>query len=252
MWMPELAASLVAEPRFIALAFFAALSGIVYGFAGFGSALIYIPVGAALGAPEEAVLAISLFGIGSVVTVLPRAWREADRSEVLPMLGLALVTVLLGGWLLRIVPEVPLRWVLSAVVVATLVTLMLGWRYRGRPSRGTSLSVGAASGLLGGATGLIGPVVILFYLGGERSAGSVRANTIVFLTLLGAGLLPALLLQGLITSQGLVQALLLVPFYMGGTWIGQWLFDPRHERLYRGVAYGIVALAVVVGLPVWG
>ena len=95
-------------------------------------------------------------------------------------------------------------------------------------------------------------MVILFYLGGERSAGSVRANTIVFLTLLGAGLLPALMLQGLITTPGLVQALLLAPFYMAGTWIGQGLFDPRHETLYRGAAYGIVALAVVVGLPVWG
>ena len=45
--------------------------------------------------------------------------------------------------------------------------------------------------------------------------------------------------------------LMLLPYGLG-TRVGQALFDPAREEGYRVVAYGIIATAIVLGLPVWG
>jgi UPF0716 family protein affecting phage T7 exclusion len=43
---------------------------------------------------------------------------------------------------------------------------------------------------------------------------------------------------------------LAVPYFITSL-IGQALFDPRHQRLYRWAAYSVIALAVLSGLPLW-
>jgi len=45
-------------------------------------------------------------------------------------------------------------------------------------------------------------------------------------------------------------AILAVPYFFT-TLIGQSMFDPRHERLYRWASYGVIAAAVLTGLPIW-
>ena len=39
---------------------------------------------------------------------------------------------------------------------------------------------------------------------------------------------------------------------MIGNWVGGLLFDPDKERLYRGVAYILIAATALSGLPFWG
>lgn len=249
--MPDGLAAVLALPELAPLALLSIFVGVVYGFAGFGSALIFIPVASALVPPAQAILIMALFGLGSILTVLPRAWAEAERPQVLMMLAAALLLLPGGTWLLKVADPAPIRWAISAVVALTLGALIAGWRYRADPSSGARLAVGGAAGLLGGATGLTGPAVILFYLSGPGSTAATRANTIVFLTLLGAAILPGLALQGLITPAGLWLGLLLVPLYMAGNYAGQAMFSPSRDRLYRRIAYGLIALALVAGLPLW-
>ena len=39
--------------------------------------------------------------------------------------------------------------------------------------------------------------------------------------------------------------------YMGINWLGARLFDPARERVFRAVAYVVIATSAVLGLPVW-
>ena len=82
-------------------------------------------------------------------------------------------------------------------------------------------------------------------------AQPVRANTILFLAALDVVILTNLFLQGAVTLEIVYLAVVLSLPYAMTTMLGQSLFDPRHERLYRWAAYGVIALAVVSGLPVW-
>ena len=103
------------------------------------------------------------------------------------------------------------------------------------------LGVGEATGLIGGATGVTGPVVILFNLGAGVPAAAMRANTLVFLTLC----------SGLLPPQAIWLGIVLMLPYGLGNWIGQALFDPRAKMLYRRIAYAIIAGSALVGLPIW-
>ena len=227
------------------------IAGLVRGFSGFGTALIFVPVAGIYLDPRDVIILITLTGIASNAVVLPRAWTQGSRAEVGLLALAAIVTVPLGLWLLELVDKTTVRWVVAAVGACMLAALVSGWRYTGAVTRPTLLAIGGAAGVIGGMTGLTGPVVILFYLAGQAVAQSVRANTILFLAALDVVIIANLLIAGAVTWSLVVLAALLAIPYGATTMIGQRLFDPRHERLYRQLAYAVIALAVVTGLPVW-
>lgn len=247
--MPDGLAGALALPGLGWVLAAALAAGLVYGFAGFGAALIFVPIAAARIGPAGAVTLEALMGLASVFTVLPRALRQASLRDTGILLAASLVGLPLGTWLLAVADPVAMSWAISAVVALTLVALVAGWRRKTPDSTGALLGVGAASGALGGATGLTGPVIILFKLSGQGSAAEVRAATLVFLTLISVLLFLALWLRGLVRLDVLWLGALVVPVYAMGALAGQALFDPRLERLYRRLAYGLIALAVLLGLP---
>ena len=247
--MPEGLAAALALPGLLPIAL--ATLGAVYGFAGFGSALIFMPLATVFIAPETAVLQMALFGLSSVVLLLPRAWGEAERRPTLVMLAAALVALPGGTWALAHLDVGLIRWAISAVVAVTLAALMAGWRSRAAPRPPLLVAVGGAAGLIGGATGLTGPAVILINLAGPGGARQTRANTLVFLTILGAALVPGLALQGLVTAPALWLGVLLVPLYAAASRLGLALFSPARERLDRRTVYAIILAALIAGLPLW-
>lgn len=249
--MPEGLLAALALPGLWGLLATVTLAGVVFGFAGFGAALVFLPVAVALVPPELAVAAFSLSALSSLVTVVPRAWTSIDRRAVGVLLIAAMAGFPFGIWALRTWDETVIRWLVSGVVLVTLAALVAGWRMKTAPTTGARIGVGAATGVIGGATGLTGPVVILFNLGAGAPALVTRANTLVFLTLSSVLLLPQLWLQGLLRVEALWLGLVLVAPYALGNRLGQALFDPGREGLYRWVAYAIIAAAAVAGLPIW-
>ncbi|WP_439138901.1 sulfite exporter TauE/SafE family protein [Roseicyclus sp.] len=229
----------------------ALVSGAVYGFAGFGAALVFMPISVALVPPAMAVAAFALTALIALVTVVPRAWAATDKPGLGQMLLGTMLGFPLGIWALRVWDGASIRLVVSVVVLATLAVLIAGWRMAPRPRPAARLLVGATTGLIGGATGVTGPVVILFNLGAGAPAQVTRANTLVFLTLCSGLLLGHLWLQGLLSPAAIWLGVVLMLPYALGNWIGQAIFDPAAESLYRRVAYGIIAVAALVGLPIW-
>lgn len=236
----------------IALALVAGLAGLVYGFSGFGSALIAVPLYAALAGPETAVGLMAVTALASVVSVLPQAIRQADRRAALTILVPSLLCLPLGARVLTLADPVAIRWAMSLTVLGTLAALMAGLRYRGRAGPPAWIGVGALSGLMGGATGLAGPALVLFQLAGPDGAARMRANAILVLTPSSLALVPVLWWQGAIGPGEIGTGLLLAPIYGLTSWLGQRLFGEGREAIYRRVAYGIIAAAGLAGLPLFG
>ncbi|MEL6377125.1 MAG: sulfite exporter TauE/SafE family protein [Pseudomonadota bacterium] len=227
------------------------IAGLVRGFSGFGTALIFVPVAGIFLSPEEVIAVIALTGIASMAALLPRAMREGDKTEVGLLSLAALVTVPMGIWVMTRTDSEVIRWIVALVAGGTLLALLAGWRHSGQVRRLALLPIGAAAGFIGGMTGLTGPMVILFYLSGRAVAQSVRANTILFLAALDVVLVANLLIRGAIDIRLiLLSGILAIPYFITSL-IGQSKFDPKYERLYRNIAYAVIALAVVSGLPVW-
>ncbi|WP_245831669.1 sulfite exporter TauE/SafE family protein [Salibaculum halophilum] len=230
----------------------ALIAGLVYGFTGFGAALIFMPVALLVVDPVVAVAGFALAGLGAMATVVPQAWPQADKRAALTMLAAAVALEPVGVWVLRTTDPTALRWAVSAVVLGTLAALLSGWRYRQSPGLPAWLGVGAGVGFLGGSVGLNGPVLVLFQLGGPDAAARTRANAIVVLSLSTLALLPIMALQGVITRETVLLGLVLLPIYALGAYLGRRLFNPGRAGLYRGTAYLLIGAAGIMGLPIWG
>ncbi len=248
--MPDALAAALALPLVPVLAA-TLLAGLVYGFAGFGAALVYLPVAAAVIDPVLAIAAFSFSALSSLVTLVPSAWRECDRRTTMIMIVAATVTLPVGIWLLKLLDPETVRFAVAIFAGITLGALVAGLRFRIRPGAGQSAVVAGAAGIMGGATGLLGPIVILFNLATGDGAARVRANTLIFLTLSSLLILPQMALQGLLEARALWLGALMFPVYGLGAVLGRRWFRPEREQLYRWIAYGIIALAILFGLPVF-
>ena len=249
--MPDILTGVLSTPGLPWLCLAIGIAGLVRGFTGFGTALIVVPVANIFLSPKDVIVVIMLTGIASNAAILRRAWRQGEPSEVGVLVLAALVTVPVGLALLDVLDTNTVRWIITGVAAGMLAALIAGWRYTRRITRPGLLAIGAAAGIVGGLTGLTGPVVILFYLSGQAVVQSVRGNTILFLAALDVVLIINLLWQGAVTAELVALAVVMSVPYVMTTLIGQALFDPARERLYRWAAYGIIALAVISGLPLW-
>ena len=249
--MPDWLAAALSVPGLGWMALTIGVAGIVRGFTGFGTALIFVPVAGQYLSPGDVIIVITLTGIASTSALLPRAWGQADRRDVALMAFAAMFTVPLGVWMMTSLPQDTIRWIVTGIAGVTLMALVTGWRYRGAVTRPGLVAIGLGAGLAGGMTGLTGPVVILFYLAGVKAAQTVRANTILYLALLDVVVFANLLIAGVSNWQMVVVAgILAVPYFVTSL-IGQHLFDPRFEKTYRWAAYAVIAVAVVSGAPLF-
>ncbi|SNR27074.1 sulfite exporter TauE/SafE family protein [Puniceibacterium sediminis] len=249
--MPDLLAQTLAMPGLWALIGTVFIAGVVYGFAGFGAALIFMPLASSVMSMEVAVAAFAVSALSSFVTVVPRAWGQVNRRGVAVMVVCATLSASLGLWILRVTDLTVLRWGVIGVTSATLLALVAGWRYATTPTLATRSAIGFATGFVGGATGLLGPVMVLFQLAGRDSVTTSRATSLVFLTVTSLLLLPLMAIQGLLTPPAVVLGLILLLPYGTGARLGARLFHPGLEKFYRTVAYGIIFLAILLGLPLW-
>ena len=239
------------DERFAWVVAVAALAGLVRGFSGFGSAMIFVPVASAIYEPKIAV--VLLFIIDGLVTtpMLVPAFRRCVWREVLPLTVGATVAVPIGVRILLVAEPLLLRWLISAMVLAGVVLMASGWRYRRAPSLAASAAVGGLSGLAGGIASLYGPPVILFWLGGQGDAITVRANVFAFLGL--AAVVGGITygLNSMFTLPLIQTALLLTPVYGLATWIGSRLFAVASERQFRILAFALCGGVAVAALPLW-
>jgi len=110
---------------------------------------------------------------------------------------------------------------------------------------------GGVGGFLGGLVGVPGPPVIMLYMASARPIAAIRANFLLYLLGVDVLMIGIFAATGLLDLLAITVGLICVPVYMCANVLGAWLFDPKAERLFRSVAYIVIALSAIVGLPVW-
>jgi uncharacterized membrane protein YfcA len=244
-------AAAAADPRFPWALGIATVAGLVRGFSGFGSALIYMPLVSAIYGPNIAAPTILLIDSLCGLPFAIHAWPHANRREVLPVSIGGAVGVPLGVMALIYIDPLTLRWFIAALVLIALAALAAGWRYHGKPTVGASLGVGAMSGFGAGAVQIGAPPLLVFWLGGKNSATTVRANIMVYFILQGSLSFALYFYNGLFDAQIIVLSLLLgVPFALA-MFAGAYWFHGSSDVLYRRVAYVIIGFAGLVSLPLF-
>ncbi|MEI9804805.1 MAG: sulfite exporter TauE/SafE family protein [Pseudolabrys sp.] len=241
----------VADPRFPVALGIAALAGLVRGFTGFGSALIYIPLVSAVYGPQVAaptlLLIDTISSLPFAIKVIPQCnWREVTPVTIAGALALPF-----GVAVLVYLDPLLLRWFICVLVLIALAALAAGWRYHGKPTVAASLGVGALAGFGAGAAQIGAPPLLVYWLGGQNSAATVRANIMVYFIMQGALSIVAYIYSALFTAQTVALSVLFgVPFAVLLTVGARW-FHSASDQLYRRVAYVIIAVAGLISLPLF-
>ncbi len=226
------------------------LAGLVRGFAGFGTALLYVPLASLALPPLWVLVTLTVMDLIGPLPNLPRAWRDGRPRQVAALAAVAALTLLPGLWLLDRLPAAGFRWTVGLLCLATVALMISGWRWSGRMSPGVIATAGGLSGFLGGISGLAGPPVILTYMAAPLPAAVIRANLMMYLVAWDALFGAVLLATGRLALEPVLIGAGLVPLYLLANWVGGRIFTTGHggERLYRGVAYALIAGAALLAL----
>lgn len=243
--------AIIHDPRFIAAMIVTLLAGVVRGFSGFGSALIYIPLMAAIYEPRIAAVTLLITDFAASAPFTVAQTRRCNWREVAPVSLAAIATIPLGVMALQYLDPLILRWGIAFLVTTLLVVLASGWRYHVAPRLSTSLGVGLISGVGAGAVQIAGPATIIYWLGGPNNPAVIRANLMVYFALLAIASFVIYFFRGLFTADVLIMSILLGPIFIVSMAAGAWMFKGASEHAYRRVAYAIIALSALVSLPLF-
>lgn len=223
-------------------------AGLVRGFAGFGTALVFLPVAAQVVSPVWAVITMLIMDMIGPAPAIPRALREGHRKDLLRLLGGTALALPLGILMLVWLDPNVFKLLVGCVSLAMTGLLISGFRLKNEVSPRGVWGIGGAAGILGGSAGIPGPPVILFNMASSRPARVIRANTTSYLYFYDAMMLLGLLIAGRLTGLPIMIGLVITLPALAGNALGGWLFDPKHERLYRYVAYTIIAASALSAL----
>lgn len=228
------------------------LGGVVRGFTGFGTALVFLPVAGRVLDPVGAVAVLLVMDLIGPLPMMPKALPHVHWGDLRRLILGMVIALPLGLTALFFMEAELFRVIVGVVSLTMLVGLATGWRYSGKMSGRAVLGTGMASGFLGGVAGIPGPPVIFFYMASSHAAQVIRANVTSFLIAYDWILIAMLAMTGRL-SWGLIGAgaVVLLP-YLAGNMTGSALFDPTREKLFRGIAYIVIAGSAIGGLPFWG
>ena len=249
--MPDLIATAIALPGLWWLICAIIAAGLVRGFTGFGSAMIIMPAASSVLDPFVALAFLTVVEFWGPLPNLRAAWRTGAPREALKLLLGAVIGLPLGLWALSMLDPDVFGWSVSVIVLVLLVLVMSGWRYAGTLRASGIFGVGTLGGFLGGVAGVPGPPVIMLYMASAQPIAVIRANFLLYLLGIDLLMVAVFLGFGLLEPVAVVLGGICVPVYMGANAVGAWLFDPKAERLFRRVAYIVIGVSAILGLPLW-
>jgi uncharacterized membrane protein YfcA len=229
----------------------ALIAGVVRGFSGFGTAMIYLPFAAQVVPPLWAILTLIAMDLIGPIPLIKPAFKDAQRRDLMLLLGGSLCLLPVGLVLLSTISTDTYRYLVSSISIVLLVCLVFGLRYSGKMYPALVAAVGGLAGFSGGLGGVPGPPVILFYMASTLPVRVVRANMMLFLFFTDILIISVVGIRGELYITPLIIGLMMAVPNGIGNLIGAAIFNPDKAGIYKAVAYIVIAASAVMGLPIW-
>ena len=223
-----------AEVALIAATAFVA--GIMRGFSGFGSALVVVPVMAAVYGPQLAVPAAVLIHLVTSLQLLPGALRDCEWGRIIPLSVAGCLAIPVGAWFLVTQDPDLLRKGISVLIILFAIMMLRGWRYTGKVNGWIMATAGGIGGVITGAATIGGPPVVAFLMAGPFSAAQNRAAIIIYFIFVQIVAVVMYWIGGIVEWGVIGICFHVTPTLMAGMWIGQNLFRRASEEGFRRVA----------------
>ncbi|WP_084579526.1 sulfite exporter TauE/SafE family protein [Sphingomonas azotifigens] len=219
------------------------VAAVISGSAGFGGALLLLPL---LNQAVGVTLAVPLLTIAQLVGNLSRVafgWREIRWRPVLLFLAPALPAAALGAWWFTALPKALTVRCLGAAILLFVILKLRGLNFR--PSPQLLICGGAVVGLLSGlvgSAGLIGAAIFLSLDLPPVAYVASEATTAVAMHLVKWAVYQrVIVLDGAFWSLAAGMSVAMV----AGTWVGKRLIETLSVARFRLLVAGLLAVTAV-------
>ena len=220
------------------------VGGTISGLTGFGFGLVIVPILLMIFSPVEVVILSKSLSSGSSLPILLADWRLARGKLIMRLIIPAIAGMILGTQVLTHADTRFLKLLAGVAVITFTAIVLRGFIIPGIRSRLAPVVAGFASGVLGTATGMAGPPVVLFLTDRELPPRVFRASIMAYFV--STDLVAAVLIiqAGLVGRREMYVALMLLPFALVGRRIGQRFLNRVDQAQFRKLT---LALLVVTG-----
>jgi uncharacterized membrane protein YfcA len=222
-----------------------ALASMVQATAGFGFALVSMPLLSTVIGPSSALAVTSLVAIVNSGTTAITSRAHAERAILRRLVVAALVGMPFGLVLLETVPVRAMQMAIAVTVALAAVVLGSGLRLR-HVGPVMDVAAGLTSGVLGTSTGTSGPPIVLCLQSRALPAAVLRATTATQFVATGWVSIVLLTAFGHVGRAELLVALAALPV-LGVSWsVGNRSFRRLTQRHYDGLVVTLLLAAATV------
>jgi uncharacterized membrane protein YfcA len=228
------------------------VAALVRGLAGFGMAILLVPMIGLVIPPGEAVVVSNMLGLLIGLVGARKVWNAGEPSAGV-IGGVAMLLTPLGLIALFATPPALARVVIALVAIGAFLMVLLPAKPGHAPGKLETGLTGAAAGLLTGFAGMPGPPVVPYYLRRPIPREVARASMLtVFLLTSIASTAAALALRLASWRDALFALLLFVPVLIGNH-LGSLAFGKVSDRAWRSfvgfllAASGLMAVVRLLG-----
>ncbi len=218
------------------------VAAFVRGLAGFGMAILLVPLISLVIRPGEAVVVSNMLGLLIGLVGARKVWNVGEKSAGV-IGGLAMLMTPLGLLALFATPPAIARVVIALVAIGAFLLVLLPAKPGHAPGRLETGLTGTAAGLLTGFAGMPGPPVVPYYLRRPIPREVARASMLTVFLLTSTASTAAALMLRLASWRDAVFAVLLFGPVLIGNHLGSLAFGKVSDPLWRGFVGFLLALS---------
>ena len=217
--------------------------------------------------PGAATLAVALFAavlparqstgtilllliVGDVFALLAYR-RHADVRTLLRLAPAVVAGLVVGAVFLAFASDAWVRRMIAVILLAVVAVTLVRRRLKGEgePGRHAHRVAAAVYGSLGGFTTMVanaaGPVMSMYFIAGKFPVKAFLGTTAWFFAIVNIAKLPFSIGLGLITPQGVLIDVVLVPVVVAAALFGRWIAGRISQRVFERV---VIVLTVAGAL----
>lgn len=225
----------------------AVVAAFVRGLAGFGMAILLVPLLGLVIAPTKAVVVSNFLGLLIGLVGARRVWAAGEKSA--GTIGLLAMVFTAPGLLLLAATPAPLaRALITIIALGAFVLVLLPPKGAGKPGRIETGLTGTMAGLLTGFAGMPGPPVVSYYLRRAIPAATARASMFTVFLMTSIGSTAVALAMHLASWRDAIFAAVLFPPVLLGNWIGEKAFGRVSDSAWRGLVGFVLGLSALMAV----
>ncbi len=211
--------------------------GLVSGLAGFGTGLMALGFWLYVIDPGPASTLVAVCSVAAQAQTIPAVWHGIDPKRVAPMVAAGLFGVPVGTLLLAHIDPTLFRFSIGALLVAYSAFMLLVRRPLrvARAGHTADAAVGFGGGVLGGLSGLSGPLPTAWATLRGWPKDEARGTFQVFNLVILAAVAVWRVISGMLTRELAELIVIAVPGTCAGAWFGIRLYRRLSDRRFREV-----------------